>query len=80
MWLGTRSFLFRFAFKDYMQRKKVAAGYEIAATDDFLCEHCTEWSGLGAVDILAAALDLPNADRAVLRDWHERHAAYYRVE
>jgi hypothetical protein len=80
VWLGTRSFLFRFAFKDYMQRQKVAAGYEIAATDDFLCQQCTEWSGLGAVDILAAALDLPNVDRAVLRDWHERHAAYYRVE
>ena len=50
-----------------MQRQKVAADYEIAVTDDFLCEHYTEWSGLGAIDILAVTLDLPNADRAVLR-------------
>ena len=32
------------------------------------------------MDILAAALDLPDADRAVLRGWYERHAAFYRIE
>ena len=80
VWLGTRSFLFRFAFNDYMRRQEVKPDQEITATDDFLCQQCTEWSGLGAVDILAAALDLPDADRAVLRGWYERHAAFYRIE
>jgi hypothetical protein len=79
VWLGTRSFLFRFAFDDYMRRQEVKPDQEITATDDFLCQQCTEWSGLGAVDILAAALDLPDADR-VLRGWYERHAAFYRIE
>ena len=59
---------------------KIKPGEEIAITDDFLCEQCTEWSGLGVVDILAAALDLPDADRAVLRGRYERHAAFYRIE
>jgi len=80
VWLGTRSFLFRFAFKDYIRRRTPEANTEIAATDDFLCQECTEWSGLGALDILAAVLDLPDADRAVVRGWYERHAAFYRIE
>jgi len=80
VWLGSRSFLFRFAFKDYMRQNATEADLDIAVADDFLCQECTEWSGLGALDILAAALDLPDADRAVLRGWHERHAAFYRIE
>lgn len=80
VWLGTRSFLFRFAFADYALRQEIPPGEEIAITDDFLCQECTAWSGLGAMDILAAALDLPDADRAVLRGWHERHTAFYRIE
>lgn len=80
VWLGTRSYLFRFAFEDSMRKEEPKPGEEITATDDFLCQQCTEWSGLGALDILAAALDLPEADRAVLRGWHERHAAFYRID
>ncbi|MFA7234215.1 MAG: helix-turn-helix domain-containing protein [Terrimicrobiaceae bacterium] len=80
IWLGSRSFLFRFAFKDYMRQQAPEPDLDIAVVDDFLRQECTEWSGLGALDILAATLDLPDADRAVLRGWHERHAAFYRIE
>lgn len=45
VWLGTRSFLFRFAFTTCMQGQEIAPGEGIAATDDFLCQQCTEWSG-----------------------------------
>lgn len=79
VWLGTRSFLFRFACKDYMRREAPEPDLDIAVVDDFLCQECTEWSGLGALDILAATLDLPDDDRAVLRGWHERHTAFYRI-
>lgn len=80
VWLGTRSYLFRFAFEDAMRMEDGESGDEIGKIDDFVCQQCTEWSGLGAVDVLAAALDLPDADRAVLRGWHERHAAFYRID
>ena len=36
-------------------------------------------SGLGAIDILAGALDVSAEDRVTLRSWYERHAAFYRV-
>ncbi len=80
VWLGTRSFLFRFAFEDHLRKANPEPDQEIAETDDFLCQQCTEWSGLGPVDILAAALDLPSSDRTELRGWHERHTAFYRIE
>jgi hypothetical protein len=34
---------------------------------------------LGAIDILAGSLDVSAEDRATLRTWYERHAAFYRV-
>ncbi len=80
IWLGTRSFLFRFFHAAYLVRNSPAEDNLIGATDDFLCQECTAWSGFGVLDLLAAALDLPEADRTVLRGWHERHAAFYRVD
>ena len=80
VWLGTHGFLFRFAFADYLVRHPPKDADTIATTDDFLCQECTAWSGFGALDLLAAALDLPDADRTTLRNWHERHAAFYRVD
>lgn len=78
VWLGTRSFLFRASYRDYLAE---ATGEDsVETTDDFLCRHCTGWSGLGPIDILAAALDLTEENRATLRGWHERHTAFYRVE
>jgi hypothetical protein len=80
VWLGTQSFLFRFVYADYLARHPPKDADLIGATDDFLCQECTAWSGLGALDLLAAVLDLPETDRLVLRGWHERHAAFYRVD
>jgi hypothetical protein len=36
---------------------------DIDAIDDFICQDCTDWCGLGVIDLLAAALDLPEPDR-----------------
>ena len=47
--------------------------------DDFVCQECTRWSGLGAIDILAGVLDISEDDRKDLRSWYERHAAFYRI-
>ena len=77
LWLGLNSYLFRFLFLKYLDDHQRPP--DIAAKDDFVCGHCTEWSGLGVIDVLAAALDLPEADRATLRTWHERHRSFYRV-
>jgi hypothetical protein len=78
LWLGINSYLFRFLFFKYLddgdQRKP-----DIATKDDFVCGHCTEWAGLGVIDVLAGALDLPESDRATLRTWHERHRSFFRV-
>ncbi len=35
--------------------------------------------GLGVIDVLAGALDLPESERATLRAWYERHRSFFRV-
>ncbi len=80
VWLGTHGFLFRFAFADCLARNSPQDADTIGTTDDFLCQECTAWSGLSALDLLAAVLDLPEADRTTLRNWRERHAALFRVD
>ncbi|PWU18514.1 MAG: hypothetical protein C5B50_09005 [Verrucomicrobia bacterium] len=76
-WAGISSYLFRFLFFKYLDDEK--RDPDIAAKDDFVCAHCTEWAGLGAIDVLAGALDLPERDRATLRSWYERHRSFFRV-
>jgi len=78
IWLGCGSYMFRLFFANYMATnvdKRDAIGH----TDDFLCQECTRWSGLGATDILAGVLDISADARDELRSWHERHAAFYEV-
>jgi hypothetical protein len=77
IWLGTKSYLFRWFFANYVS--KHGKGATIGVMDDFICQESTAWSGLGVIDILAGALDVPAEDRATLRTWYERHAAFYRV-
>ena len=77
IWLGTKSYLFRWFFANYVSKQ--GEGATVGVTDDFVCQESTAWSGLGAVDLLAGALDVPAEDRATLRTWYERHAAFYRV-
>ena len=77
VWLGTRSYLLRRFFASYVSKHN--EGATVGITDDFICQETTEWSGLGAIDLLAAALDVSGEDRVTLRTWYERHAAFYRV-
>ena len=77
IWLGTHSYLFRWFYADYVSQLKAAV--TIGDTDDFICQESTAWAGLGAIDILAGVLDVSAEDRASLRTWYERHAAFYRV-
>jgi hypothetical protein len=79
VWLGTNSYLFRVLYENYMRQEKNRPG-EIGHTDDFLCQECTAWSGLGPIDILAGVLDISDDDRRDLRAWYERHASFYEVK
>jgi len=78
VWLGTHSFMFRTMYAHYMEEQP-PGGSDIPHTDDFICQECTRWSGLGVIDILAGALDISDDDRRDLRGWYERHAAFYRI-
>src|SRR5271165_1817736 len=75
VWAGQHSYLFRHQCARYLDEQ----GTGTTAIDDFICQHCTDWCGLGVIDLLAAALDLPEPDRATLRTWYERHNAPYHV-
>ncbi|MFC1910515.1 DUF3843 family protein [Chloroflexota bacterium] len=77
IWLGTRSYLFRNSFRNYVQDN--GGKSDIHVIDDFICQIATAWSGLGVIDILALILDIPEEQRTILRSWYERHTAYYRV-
>jgi uncharacterized protein DUF3843 len=77
VWLGTRSYLFRLMFAKFAEEPKKCS--DIATIDDFVCQICTEWSGLGALDILARVLSLPPGRRDDLLSWYERHLAVYQV-
>jgi hypothetical protein len=79
IWLGTHSFMFRTLFACYLDEQP-PGGSEISHTDDFVCQECTRWSGLGAIDILAGVLDISADDRKDLRSWYERHASFYRLQ
>ena len=57
VWLGTKSYLFRFFFANYLDEHE-ADDADIGITDDFICQECTPWSGLGVIDILAYVLDI----------------------
>jgi len=80
IWLGTRSYFFRTACGRYLaEQDPNTDDNKIGWTDDFVCQECTQWSGLGVLDILAGVLPLTEEQRTVLRGWYERHAAFYRV-
>jgi hypothetical protein len=77
VWLGQHSYLFRLHCMAYIQEH--GGTPDIPTLDDFLCQENTSWSGLGVIDILAATLDITEAQRRDLRSWYERHTAYFRV-
>lgn len=79
VWLGSKSYLFRVFFHQYML-EECGGETQIGYTDDFVCQQCTPWSGLGVIDILAGVLYLDDDnDRKDLRSWYERHAAPYKI-
>ena len=78
VWLGTKSYLFRLFYRQYLQ-EQTGGQFDIGHTDDFLCQQCTPWSGLGAIDILAGVLDVSEPERNELRQWYERHAAPFLI-
>ena len=77
LWVGLSSYLFRFLWFESLDESKGEP--DIATKDSWVCARATAWAGLGVSDILAGALDLPEADRATLRTWYERHRSYYRI-
>jgi hypothetical protein len=79
IWLGSHSFMFRTLFARYMEEQP-QRGSEIAQTDDFICQECTRWSGLGAIDILAGVLRISVDDRKDLQSWYERHVAFFKIQ
>ncbi len=78
VWLGSRSYMFRVPYSNYMDEQADGTA-DIGHTDDFICQECTRWSGLGAADILAGVLDLSDDEQGDLRNWHERHVAFYKL-
>ena len=59
LWLGRHSYFFRQCYFNYLSDSK--AEDKIGATDDFVCQETTEWSGLGATDVLARLVKIsPN--------------------
>lgn len=77
IWMGQHSYLFRHCFWNYVEAH--GDQLDIGTIDDFICQETTAWSGLGVIDILAATLDISAKQRATLRNWYERHLAYYRI-
>jgi len=78
VWLGSGSYILRVFCQRYI-REQNAKVSEITVIDDFLCQKCTDWAGLGAVEILAGVLDLSPERRADLCSWSERHNALFKV-
>lgn len=82
--LGTQSFLFqplmvRFVEDRLDEAEEPDRAASVNAVDDFLCQRCTPWSGLGCLEILAGMLDLSAPRRADLLAWSERHLSAYKV-
>ena len=61
LWLGRHSYFFRHCYFNYLNDSK--AEDKIGATDDFVCQETTEWSGLGVIDVLAALLKISEKRR-----------------
>lgn len=78
VWLGTRSYMFRNIFHEYL-RNNNRGKFDIGHTDDFVCQETTCWSGLGPIDILAGVLSVPDDQRKELRSWYLRHASAYKL-
>ncbi len=77
IWLGTKSYLFRLSFNNYIKEKDTERS--IGLIDDFICQENTKLSGLGVIDILSKTLKITDRQKNDLRSWYERHFAFYEV-
>lgn len=77
--LGQTSYFFRNDFAEYVSHGGDHKTF-ISECDDFLCQSCSQWSGMGPIDLLAEVLNVSDALREDLRSWSERHAAPFRVD
>jgi hypothetical protein len=78
VWIGLSSYLFRYSYFEYIQKNNNGK-VEISIVDDFINQENTYWSGLGIIDIVAKALELPDKIQKDVRSWYERLFAYYKV-
>jgi hypothetical protein len=72
------SYLFRILFDQYFE-EKFKGQHQIAVIDDFLCQQTTLWSGMGAIDLLAEYIDVPDEQKNEIRSWYLRHASVYKI-
>jgi hypothetical protein len=79
IWLGTKSYLFRRLFDEYFEDNHTGERSPILTIDDFICQDATLWSGLGAVDMLATCLNVPDEQKEELRTWYLRHFSIYKI-
>lgn len=77
--LGETTYFFRMLCAEYLFAH-TDYDHEFGAVDDFLCQTCSPWSGMGPIDLLAEVLELPEERRADIRSWSQRHAAPYLVD
>jgi hypothetical protein len=78
VWVGSNSYLFRNSCNRYALERNNGK-LEIAIIDDFICQENTIWSGLGVIDILSKAINLPEQIQNDVKSWYERYIAYYQV-
>lgn len=77
--LGETAYFFRTLCNEYLRPHR-GSDHEFGAVDDFLCQSCSPWSGMGPIDLLAEVLELPEERREDIRSWSQRHAAPYHVD
>jgi hypothetical protein len=82
VWMGTSSYLFRtlhYMYLDDHDASGLSFNERIPYIDDFLCQECTLWSGMGVLDVLAHTLPLSDDQRVEVLSWYERHASFYEI-
>ncbi len=83
VWVGLKSYLFRDLCKKYLiEKEAVDLDYNntIPYWDDFICQECTLWSGMGVLDVVANTIKVSESQKNEISSWYERHAAIYKVD
>jgi len=78
VWVVLNSYLFRYSCYRYAAKNN-GGKMDIETIDDYICQENTIWSGLGVIDIMAEALNLPEKIQHDVRSWYERLVAFYKV-